>query len=212
MKISSSDIVREMYDASANSYNEMMDAEINLPIYSELLKSLDSKIEGIPGLLVDSSCGSGHMLLKYYNDFDQEREMLGIDLSACMVAIAREKLGSAAKIYLGDMRNLVAVDTGTAAAVISYFAIHHLDPAEVAIALLEWHRVLVPNGHLLLAAWEGVGPINYGDESDIIANKHLCDELTSLAESAGFKITRSSIEPIEELSMDAVYLDAIKCK
>lgn len=59
------------------------------------------------------------------------------------------------------MRELDMVDAGSAAAVVSFFSVHHLDPEGVCVALREWRRVLRSEGQLLIAAWEGVGAIDY---------------------------------------------------
>ena len=73
-----------------------------------------------------------------------------------------------------------------------------------------WNRVLVHKGLLLLAAWEGSGPIDYGLESDLVAFRYTSEELIEIAESTGFKITRYSVKPVEDFPMDAIYLECIK--
>ena len=64
-------------------------------------------------------------------------------------------------------------------AVINIFPIHHIDPENVHEAFGKWHRVLKPCEQLLLASWEGIGTIDYGDESDIVALRYRSDELSS---------------------------------
>ncbi|HPE70374.1 MAG TPA: hypothetical protein PLF96_13710, partial [Thermotogota bacterium] len=54
--------VCQMYDEIADTYSEMMEGEIGLPVYSEILGRLKDRIEPIPGVLLDTACGSGHML------------------------------------------------------------------------------------------------------------------------------------------------------
>lgn len=210
MKPSSIDEVRELYEASADSYAEMMDAEINLPLYSDVLSRLHQSISNFKGHLIDTACGSGHMLALFHDRYDHSRPLFGVDLSPKMVSIARKRLGKSARIVVGDMRQLSAIETGSAAAVINYFALHHLDPKGVSTALLEWSRVLIPGGQLLVAAWEGSGTIDYGDDADITALKYRSEDLTALICDAGFAVNRCTVEPVEALSMDAVYLEAIK--
>ena len=53
------------------------------------------------------------------------------------------------------MRLLDAVDSDSAAAVLSFFAIHHIGPEDIAGALSEWHRILAPGGQLVLANMGG---------------------------------------------------------
>jgi ubiquinone/menaquinone biosynthesis C-methylase UbiE len=199
-----------MYEASADSYAEMMDTEIDLPVYSDTLGRLRARIDNTPRTLIDTACGSGHMLSMYHERYDRNRPLLGIDLSPRMVTIAGRRLGSSAKVVIGDMRDLATVDVSSAAAVLNFFSVHHLDPEGVGVALREWHRVLRSGGQLLLAAWEGVGAIDYGDESDIVALRYRSDELASWTQGAGFTVSRCVIEPVEGMPMEAVYLEGVK--
>lgn len=48
MKASPTEDVREMYEKTADSYAKMMDVEIALPIYSDVLGSLRERIEKNP--------------------------------------------------------------------------------------------------------------------------------------------------------------------
>lgn len=210
MKPSAADDVREMYQATADSYAEMMDAEIALPVYSDTLGRLQNRIAETPGTLIDTACGSGHMLAMFHERYDRGRPLLGIDLSPRMVAIAKDKLGSHAQVVTGDMRDLSSADAGSAVAVVNFFALHHLDSEGVRAALREWHRVLRSGGQLLLATWEGSGAIDYGDQSDIVALRYGSDEIASWTREAGFAVARCVVEPVEEMPMDAIYLEGVK--
>lgn len=210
MKPSGSDEVCEMYDSSADWYSEMMDSEIKLPIYSETLARLHKNIENLTGILIDTACGSGHMLSMYHEQYDPNRHLLGIDLSPQMVSITGHRLGSKVNVVTGDMRKLTSVDDASAAAVINFFALHHLDSEEAHVALREWYRVLQPGGQIVVATWEGVGFIDYGEESDIIAVKYSRDELVSITRKAGFNIDRCVVGPVEGFPMNAIYLDGTK--
>ena len=210
MRPSSTDRVRDMYEETADGYAEMMDAEIDLPVYADVLGRLRERIAGAQGALIDTACGSGHMLALYHDRYDAQRPLLGIDLSPRMVVIAQQRLGSGAQVVIGDMRDLSAVDTNTAVAVLNFFALHHLDPEDVCLALREWHRVLRPEGQLLIATWEGAGAIDYGDASDIVALRYSSDELALWTREAGFAVARCVVEPVEGLPMDAIYLEGVK--
>ena len=210
MKASPIEEVRDMYEASADSYAAMMDSEIDLPIYKDTLGRLSTNIADTPGALIDTSCGSGHMLSMYRECYDRERALVGIDLSPRMVSIASTRLGAAADVVLGDMRDLDMVDAGKAAAVMSFFSIHHLDARGVRCALREWHRVTRASGQLLLAAWEGVGTIDYGDVSDVVAFRYANPELNAWIQEAGFAITRNVVEPVEGMTMDAIVLEGTR--
>ena len=201
------DAVREMYDSEAEAYSTVMDSEIKHPLYANTLERLQARIAGISGAIIDAPCGSGHMLSMYHEKFDAERALVGIDLSPQMVAIASKRLGSAAEITIGDIRDLKNVPSNSAAAVISHFAFHHLDADGVLQALKEWHRVLCVGGQLVIGAWEGEGVIDYGDEDDLVAIRHGADELEKMVRDCGFSVSRNVIEQDEELMMDAVYIE-----
>ncbi len=157
-----------MYEATADSYAEMMDKEISLPVYMDKLGRLQEHISDTPGKLLDTSCGSGHMMDMFRSQYDPNRSLIGIDISPRMVEITKKRLGEEVSVMVGDMRALPDIDSGSIAAIINFFAIHHLDVDGVHESMLEWNRVLVHNGRLLLAAWEGRGLIDYGENSDIL--------------------------------------------
>lgn len=210
MKASPATKVCELYENSADSYAEMMDAEIDLPVYADTLGRLADRIQKLPGALIDTSCGPGHMLLKYREHFDGERSLIGVDLSPRMSEIARSKLGSGASILTGDMRNLSAVETGVAAAVLSFFAIHHLDAEDIMMALRDWNRVLVNGGQLVVATWEGSGAVDYGGSSEVVAHRYSKAQIVNWIQESGFDVTRAVVEPVEEIPMDAIYVEATK--
>lgn len=210
MKASSNESVRAMYDDSAADYDAMMDTEMELSVYADVLGRLAPRLRNLSGPVVDTSCGSGHMLARYHERHEPGRGLVGIDLSPRMAEIAKERLGDVAEVFVGDMRNLSTIDSGTAAAVISFFAIHHLDPDANAAAFAEWHRVLEPGGQLVLAAWEGTGTIDYGGAADITAFRYTEQLIRDWAVAAGFRVGRVVVEPVDGMEMDAVYLEATR--
>jgi len=210
MKKSPDKEVRELYEETADSYSEMMDSEIELSIYSDTLSRLAVRIAKIPGTIIDTSCGSGHMLALFHDSYDSSHSLIGVDLSPKMVEIADKRLGTKAKTFVGNMLDLGLVSPSSSAAVISFFAIHHLDPEGVILALKKWHRILINQGQLVLAAWEGEGTIDYGDESDVVAFRFTQDQIKSWVTEAGFLVERCIVESVEEIPMNAIYLEAKK--
>ena len=210
MKPSTDAEVQKFYDETASGYAQMMDGEIDLPLYADVLGRLAQRLEGLTGPVVDTSCGSGHMLERYREKFDDKRPQVGVDLSPRMVELARNRLGGGAELHVGDMRELEGLADGSAAALISFFALHHVSAQDARRALANWHRVLCRGGQLLVATWEGIGPIDYGEHADIIALRYSKDELTEWARGAGFVVDRATVEPVEEIPMDAVYLEATR--
>lgn len=209
-KPSAPDDVARFYDEQAESYATMMDAEISLPIYPDTLSRLAERIASIAGPVLDTSCGSGHMLRRYRDEYDSARGLIAIDLSPRMVAITRQRLGAAAEVFEADMRDLSKVGSESVAAVVSFFAMHHLGPSDAQVALREWHRVSKPGGQLVLATWEGRGPIDYGDRADVVALHHPRDDVHAWVEQAGFRVDSSKVERIEDMGMNALYVEATR--
>ena len=199
-----------MYDANADSYAKMMDREIKLPVYKDLLGRLQEQIANTPGILLDTACGSGHMLAMFHSQYDSGRSLCGIDISPRMVTVSKKRLGKKASIEPGDMRALPGMDSGSVGALINFFAVHHLDTDGISASMLEWNRVLVQKGRLLVAAWEGSGAIDYGEESDIIALRYTAKDLTKIAIKSGFTVTQCNVESVEDFPMDAIYLECVK--
>jgi len=210
MNVSSDDEVIGLYQDAAASYSSMMDDEIQSSLYSDVLDRLCQRIADTPGALVDTSCGSGHMLSMFRTRCDDGRELVGIDITPAMVSIAKRRLGESARIIVGDMRDLSALADGSAAAVLSFFALHHVDIDDVRNAAREWHRVLQPRGQLVVATWEGAGKIDYGAESDMIVYKHESGEISSLMEASGYSVDRCVADAVEDMGMNALYLEATR--
>ena len=209
-KASSPSEVCDLYEQTAESYDQMMDVEIELPIYDEILGRLQQCIAHLPGALVDSSCGSGHMLQKYHESLDPDRSLVGIDLSPRMCEMATERLQGGATIVTGDMRDLASVETGGAAALISFFAIHHLDFGDVEKSLAEWHRVVMPGGQLRVATWEGSGSIDYGEQSDVVAWRYSEQQVREIIGATGFEVDRCAVKEVDDIPMDAIYVEATR--
>lgn len=210
MSVSPDDKVRSLYDRTADSYDAMMEQEIGLPLYDRVLKDLADAVETVPGSILDSSCGSGHMLERIATEYCPGGELVGVDLSPKMVQLSGGRLGESASVFEGDMSSLPQIRDSTCAAVISFFAIHHVDLAGLGMCLCEWCRVLAEGGHLFLAAWEGSGNVDYGDASDVVARRYTERELVDAVSEAGLMLVQHSVEPVDEMDMDAVHLVATK--
>ncbi len=202
------DDVRDLYAQTAHSYNQMMDAEIGLPMYADFLEDLTASLQDLHGALLDSSCGTGHMLEKISQELKSARELIGVDLSPEMVQLATQRLAGLGKVQLGDMRAMPAVKDDHCAAVVNFFAIHHVDPEGFIASLKEWARVLKPHGKLFLAVWEGVGNVDYSGQSAITARRYTEEALRSALGKCGFKTVEAKVLPIEGFDMDALYLIA----
>ena len=133
------------YDAVAREYARRLFDELNSkPFDRAFLASFERSAP--PGPILDLGCGPGH-IAKHIAEAG--RRVTGIDLSEAMVAEARN-LVPGATFRQGDLCAL-DVPSGSQAGVVAFYAIIHLDPAEIGQALREMHRVLVPDGTVALA-------------------------------------------------------------
>ena len=157
---------------------------------------------------MDVCCGPGHMLQRYRDRYDADRPLVRLDLSAAMVSLTNKRLGAPSSARVGDMRHPdVSMHV---AAVINYFALHHLNADSARGAFATWFALLQPRGQLLVATWEGKGAIDYGDQTDVVALRYTREQVRSWADDAGFTIDRYEVKPVDEIPMDAVYLEATR--
>ena len=140
--------VEDTYDAIAGPYAERFHDEIDgKPFDRDLLGSLVLRADGP---VADIGCGPGQ-IGRYL--FDQGVDVIGIDRSAEMIAIARRQNPNV-RFERADMRALPFDDDELAGAVAFYSMIHFDD---LAPALTELHRVIRPNGFLCMSVHEGEG-------------------------------------------------------
>ncbi|WP_239161358.1 class I SAM-dependent methyltransferase [Acrocarpospora phusangensis] len=139
---------RTAYDTSAVRYAEFIGEHFHanpinrvmIPFFAELVRASGD------GLVADVGCGPGH-ITAYLRSLGVTA--FGIDLSPEMIALAR---GSHPELRfeVGLMGALDAEDASLAG-VLANYSIIHTPPERLPETLAEFHRVLVPGGHLLLS-------------------------------------------------------------
>jgi SAM-dependent methyltransferase len=133
------------YDAVADAYSAAFEGELDGKPLDRALLIAFAELVGA-GIICDVGCGPGHI-----TRFLSERrfDVMGLDLSSAMVAIARQKAPDLT-FEVGTMLNLPVADAAWAG-VVALYSIIHLTPAERVSACREFARVIRPNGWLLLA-------------------------------------------------------------
>ena len=202
------DSVRDFYEDAADGYSQMMDQEIALPVYDEVLSGLVDRIRTIEGAILDTSCGSGHMLAKLRDDYQVSNSLLGADLSPRMVELSQKKLGGDVTILEADMRVLDAVSAESCAAIISFYSLHHIVADELESCFSEWHRVLVAGGQLVIATWEGEGAIDYGYETNMCAQRFTFFQLEEALLASRFQVDAHRTQSVDDFEMDGLYISA----
>lgn len=139
-------LVRRSYDTVTEEYaasfrDELADKPLDRALLACLAEQAD---EGAP--VADLGCGPGHVAAWLTN---RGVAMVGIDLSPGMIAAGRRDYPQV-EFREGDFLALPAAD-GEFGAAIAFYSIIHLEPGELRRAFGEIHRVLRPQGLLLVS-------------------------------------------------------------
>src|SRR4051794_18047090 len=140
------DHVEGSYDRVAEEYALRISGELeHKPLDRQWLDRFAAEVKG-SGPVCDLGCGPGHVA-RYLHD--RGVQVTGLDVSPAMVEQAR-RLNPSIAFRQGNMLAL-DVENGTWGGIAAFYSIIHVPRARVAVALAEMHRVLRPDGLLLLA-------------------------------------------------------------
>jgi SAM-dependent methyltransferase len=179
--------IRESYDRLAEEYTRRISDELqHKPLDRELLDRFAKQTKG-RGEICDMGCGPGHVA-RYLRQTGAS--VFGLDLSPRMLEQAR-KLNPDIPFREGNMMSLDIPD-GTLAGVAAFYAIVNLPKQSLPLVFREIHRVLRPDGLLLLAFHTGDEVLH---EDELWGQKISMDfllfppfEIKLDLESAGFMI------------------------
>jgi pimeloyl-ACP methyl ester carboxylesterase/2-polyprenyl-3-methyl-5-hydroxy-6-metoxy-1,4-benzoquinol methylase len=198
-------VVRAAYDAMAADYADRFGADLEqLPLDTEILDLL-ARRAGPRGPVLDVGCGpaqvGGYLAAR-------GAQVAGIDLAPAMLETARRQPGLGA--VAADLRWL-PVASGSCAAVVSFYALHHVPRAELPGVLREFRRVLAADGELALAAHEGEGDFTSHSDPMILGTLYTAAELERALAQAGLRVdTVRRRDPLpHERQSGRVYLTAV---
>ena len=174
------------YDRVANQYADEFFRELERkPFDRELLDAFAESVRA-RGEVCEIGCGPGH-ISRYLQD--RGATMRGIDLSQEMIKWAR-RLNPDISFEQGDMLAL-NLPNASLTAIVSFYAIIHIERDKVTRALQEMNRVLQPGGLLLLSFHGGEGELHreewYDKPISIDVTLFGSDEMSAYLESAGFE-------------------------
>lgn len=177
---------QSIFQATASTYDSLAERyeRVVTPIYRPLAKRLLQYKDLRPGWTVlDAGTGTGLVALLGAVRVGKMGRMIGVDVSEKMLESARKKAAqfgfSQCDFRLGDIQALEFPDA-VFNVVLSEFALHYTD---VEKALLELHRVLQPNGALVLQAWAAESSEPHKVMWDVLATYRVSEVSTSLAAS-----------------------------
>jgi ubiquinone/menaquinone biosynthesis C-methylase UbiE len=123
-------------DAERNAFNALYERPESLRLMGD-----------VAGLKVlDTGCGSGAHAATL---IERGAIVTGIDKSSSMLALARERLGSAAALFEADLAAPLAFADGAFDRVLASLVLHYI--GDWSLPLREFHRVLAPGGKLVIS-------------------------------------------------------------
>ena len=137
--------VQAVYDAVARAYDAQIGDELDgKPLDRALLEGF-VELSGA-GTIGDVGCGPGHVT-RYLAA--RHPDVIGVDVSAGMIAVARQRAPELAFV-VGSMLQLPVAD-GSWAGVLAMYSVIHLVPTERVGVWKEFARSLRPRGWLLVS-------------------------------------------------------------
>lgn len=141
---------RVFYDAVAEDYAALFEKElVGRPVERAVL-DVFAELVGGSGPVADLGCGPGRTTGRLAG---LGLDVFGLDLSESMLAIARRE-NPGLRFEQGSMLNLDLPD-GSLAGALSWYSSIHTPVDRLPDLFTEFHRVLAPGGHLLVAFQAG---------------------------------------------------------
>ena len=133
------------YDAFAAAYSaENENNLINAYYERPAMLALAGDVTG--HRVLDAGCGAGALSAAL---IDRGAVVTGIDASAGMLALARQRLGDDVSLHVADLRDRLPFDDGAFDDVVASLVLHYLEDWGPALADLQ--RVLRPGGRLMVS-------------------------------------------------------------
>ncbi|RKS08985.1 methyltransferase family protein [Nocardiopsis sp. Huas11] len=198
---------RTFYDAFAATYTDRFrDALDAMPMDRAMLGMFAELVRSEGGQVADLGCGSGRVTA-YLRDLGLP--VFGIDLSPAMVELARRE-HPGLRFEVGSILDLDLPD-GSVGGALAYYSIIHMPPEHLPGAFAEFHRVLAPGGHLMLAFQVGDEPLYLerplGHEVSLDFQRLRPDDVADLLTDAGLSVrVRAVREPDPGEGVPQAYL------
>lgn len=188
----------EGYDALARYYElEYSDYDTDIEFYLQQLRRTG-------GPFLDVACGTGRVALAVA---DEGYEVVGIDVSEAMLALARQKTGERARFVKGDMRHF---DLGQRfpLAAITLNSFMHVAEVEDQVATLEClARHVTPGGRAVVSTINPYSVSLHDVEAKLI---HELTKWDSVAESWVTKLSARDVDTVEQIEHVTYFYDEVK--
>ncbi|MCX5255247.1 methyltransferase domain-containing protein [Streptomyces canus] len=195
---------RTFYDTVAEDYAEQFRDVLTVSPLDRVLMDGFAELVGDGGRVADLGCGPGRVT-GYLASLGLS--VFGLDLSESMLAIARRE-NPGLRFERGSMLELDLPD-GALAGALSWYSSIHTPVDELPRLFAEFHRVLAPGGHLLVAFQAGDEDRHHdrpwGRPVALTFRRRQPEQIIGLLRAAGFAlVSRTVREPgPEEVSQQA---------
>ena len=198
---------RTFYDTVAEDYAEQFRDVLTVSPLDRVLMDGFAELVGDGGRVADLGCGPGRVT-GYLASLGLS--VFGLDLSESMLAIARRE-NPGLRFERGSMLELDLPD-GALAGALSWYSSIHTPVDELPRLFAEFHRVLAPGGHLLVAFQAGDEDRHHdrpwGRPVALTFRRRQPEQIIGLLRAAGFAlVSRTVREPApEEVSQQAILI------
>jgi SAM-dependent methyltransferase len=180
---------RASYDSMAVEYADVTSADLDTKPLDRALFAAFAELVRAGGNrpVADLGCGSGRVTV-VLNGLGLDA--FGVDLSPEMVAVAR-RAHPGVRFEVGSM---LALDLPSASlgGILAYYSIIHLPPERRSEVFTEFHRVLAPDGQVMLTFQvgdeRGHRSEAFGRNIDLDWYRLRPDEVAELLRGAGFEV------------------------
>ncbi|MGK5442470.1 class I SAM-dependent DNA methyltransferase [Micromonospora sp. URMC 105] len=190
---------RTSYDTMATDYKEFVRNELAArPLERAMLAAFaELVLTGGGGPVLEVGCGPGRITRHLH---DLGLDAAGLDLSPGMVAQARRDHPDL-RFTEGSMLDLDLPD-GALAGLVAWYSVIHLPDDRLPAAFAEFHRVLAPGAHLLMAFQVGDEPLHltdaWGSPVSLTFHRRRPEQVARLLDAAGLEVrARLCREPQE---------------
>ncbi|MGC5022511.1 class I SAM-dependent DNA methyltransferase [Micromonospora sp. DT47] len=180
---------RASYDTMAAEYTRRLRDELSTRPWDRAVLAGFAEVvrTGGGGPVLDVGCGPGR-ITGHLRDLGLD--VAGLDLSPGMVAQARQAHPDL-RFIEGSMLDLDVPD-GTLAGLVAWYSVIHVPDDRLPRVFAEFHRVLAPGGHVLLAFQEGDEAAHrtdaWGEPVSLVFHRRRPDRVADLLHEAGLVV------------------------